>query len=157
VPDDVAPVVEEANADDDMEEDDDDPDKYFNTAYDDGGLMAQDDEDLGYEHGDDDLMLPDLSELEHPKAECKKSLFKRSSQETHLDAASTQQQPEGRPLISLTTLGVVVREGMVGSLPPPTKKQRRRPDKKCPKGARAASSSQPPLKPRVVDKIPVEG
>ena len=46
---------------------------------------------------------------------------------------------------------------MVGSLPPPTKKQRRRPDKKGPKGARAASSSQPPLNPRVVDKIPVEG
>ena len=157
VPDDVAPVVKEANVDDDMEDDDDDPDKYFNTAYDDGGLMAQDDEDSGYEHGDDDLMLPDLPEPERPKAECKKSLFKRSSQETPPDAASTQQQPEGRPLISPTTLGVVVREGMVGSLPPPAKKQRRRPDKKGPKGARAASSSQPPLKPRVVDRIPVEG
>ena len=46
---------------------------------------------------------------------------------------------------------------MVGSLPPPTKKQRRRPDKKGPKGARAASSSQLPLEPRVVDRIPVEG
>ena len=46
---------------------------------------------------------------------------------------------------------------MVGSLPPPTKKQRRKPNKKGPKGARAASSSQPPLKPRVVDRIPVEG
>ena len=40
MPDDVAPVVKEANVDDDMEDDDDDPDKYFNTAYDDGGLMA---------------------------------------------------------------------------------------------------------------------
>ena len=46
---------------------------------------------------------------------------------------------------------------MVGSLPPPANKQRRRPDGKGPKGARAASSSQPPLKPRVVDIIPVEG
>ena len=36
----VAPAVEEANVDDDMEDDDDDPDKYFNTAYDDGGFMA---------------------------------------------------------------------------------------------------------------------
>ena len=42
-------------------------------------------------------------------------------------------------------------------LPPPAKKQRRRPDKKCPKGTRAASSSQPPLKPWVVDRIPVQG
>ena len=157
VPDDVAPVVKEANVDDDMEDDDDDPDKYFNTAYDDGGLMAQDGEDSGYEHGDDDLMLPDLPEPERPKAECKKSLFKRSSQETPPDAACTQQPPEARPLISPTTLGVVVREGMVGSLPPPAKKQRRRRDKKGPKGARAASSSQPPLEPRVVDRIPVEG
>ena len=39
----------------------------------------------------------------------------------------------------------------------PAKKQRWRLDKKGPKGARAASSSQPPLKPRVVDRIPVEG
>ena len=68
-----------------------------------------------------------------------------------------QQLLDARPLISPMTLGVVVRKGMVGSLQPPTKKQRRRPDKKGPKGARAASSSQPPLKPRVVDKIPVQG
>ena len=33
----------------------------------------------------------------------------------------------------------------------------RRLDKKGPKGARAASSRQPPLKPRVVDRTPVEG
>ena len=79
VPDDVAPAVKEANVDDDMEDDDDDPDKYFNTACDDGRLMAQDDEDSGYERGDVDLMLPDLPEPERPKAECKKSLFKRSS------------------------------------------------------------------------------
>ena len=46
---------------------------------------------------------------------------------------------------------------MVSSLPPPAKKQRRRPDRKGPKGTRAASSSQPPLKPRVIDRIPVEG
>ena len=45
MPDDVAPAVKEANVDDDMEDDDDDdPDKYFNTAYDDEGLMARDDE-----------------------------------------------------------------------------------------------------------------
>ena len=87
VQDDIAPIVEEANVDDDMEEDDDDPDKYFNTAYDDGGLMAQDDEDSGYERGDDDSMFLDLSELECPKVKCKKSLFKRSSQETPPDAA----------------------------------------------------------------------
>ena len=36
----VAPVVEEANVDDDTAEDGDAPDKYFNTTYDDGGLMA---------------------------------------------------------------------------------------------------------------------
>jgi hypothetical protein len=59
--------------------------------------------------------------------------------------------------MSPTTLGVVVREGMAGSLPPPAKKQRRRPDRKGSKGARAASSSQPPLQPRKVDRIPVEG
>ena len=39
MPDDVGPVVKEANVNDDMM-DDDDPDKYFNTAYDDGGLVA---------------------------------------------------------------------------------------------------------------------
>lgn len=156
VPDDVAPIVEEANVDDAMEEEDDDPDKYFNTAYDDGGLMAQAEEDSGYEHGDDDLMLPHLPEPERPKAECKKSLFKRSLQETPPDVAPIQQHPKGRPLISPTSLGVVVREGMVGSLPPPAKKQRRS-DRKGPKGTRAASSSQPLLKPRVVDRIPVEG
>ena len=75
VPDDIAPVVKEANVDDDMEDDDDDPDKYFNTAYDDGGLMAQDDEDSGYERRDDDLMLPDLPEPKCPEAERKKSLI----------------------------------------------------------------------------------
>ena len=58
----VAPAVKEANVDDDMEDDDDDPDKYFNNAYDDGGLMAQDGQDSGYERGDDDLMLPYLPE-----------------------------------------------------------------------------------------------
>ena len=68
VPDHVAPAVEEANVDDDMEDDDEDPNKYFNTAYDDGGLMAQDEEDSGYECRDDDLMLPDLLEPERPKA-----------------------------------------------------------------------------------------
>ena len=94
MPDDVAPAVKEANVYDDMEDDDDDPNKYFNTAYDDGGLMAQDGEDSGYEHGDDDLMLPDLLEPKHPKAECKKSLFKRSLQEMPPDAACTQ-QPRG--------------------------------------------------------------
>ena len=73
------------------------------------------------------------------------------------DAACTQQPPEARPLISPTTLGVVVREGMVGSLPPPARKQRKRLDKKGPKGARAPSSNHPPLKPREVDRIPVEG
>ena len=136
VPDDVAPV-EEANADDVMEEDDDDPNQYINTAYDDAR-----DNDSGYEHGDD-LMLPDLSESKRPKASCKKSLFMRSSQGTPPDVASTQQkQCEGRPLFSPTTLGVVVREGMVGSLPPPTTKQRRRPGSKGSKGARAASISQ---------------
>ena len=46
---------------------------------------------------------------------------------------------------------------MVGSLPPPANKQRRRPPRRGPKGSRGASSSQPPLKPRVVDRIPVEG
>ena len=93
VPNDVASAVKQANVDDDMEDDDDDPDKYFNTAYDDGGLMAQDGEDSAYERGDDDLMLPDLPEPERPKAECKKSLFKWSSQEPTLDAAYTQQPP----------------------------------------------------------------
>ena len=117
--------------------------------------MAQDDEDSGYERGDVDLMLPDLPEPERPKAECKKSLFKRSSQETPPYAASTQQPPKTpRPLISPMTLGVVVREGMVGSLPPPAKKQRKRLPRKGPKGAKAASSSQPRLKPWMVDKIP---
>ena len=43
-----------------MEDDDADPDKYFNTTYADVGLMAQDGEDSGYEHGDDDLMMPDF-------------------------------------------------------------------------------------------------
>lgn len=123
VPDHVAPAVEEANVDDDMEDDDEDPNQYFNTAYD--GLMAQDAEDSGYDRGDDDLMLPDLPEPERPKAECKKSLFKPSSQETPPDAASTQQPPEARPLFSPRTLGVVVREGMVGSLPPPPRSKGR--------------------------------
>ena len=86
MPDDVAPV-EEANADDVMEEEDDDPLEYINTGYDDGGLMARD-YDSGYERGDD-LMLPKLPEPERPKAECKKSLFMRSSQATPPDAAST--------------------------------------------------------------------
>ena len=71
-----------------MEEDDDDTFKYFNIAYDNGGLMARD-YDSGYERGDDDLMLLDLPEPERPKPECKKSLFKPSLQETPPDAAST--------------------------------------------------------------------
>ncbi|KAI4977777.1 hypothetical protein ZWY2020_014331 [Hordeum vulgare] len=152
VPADVAPL-EEANADDVMDEDGDEPNQYINTSYDDAREY-----DSGYEHGDD-LMMRELLEPQHPTGDCKKSLFMRSSREPPPDAASTQQEQHGgRSLvISPMTLGMVVREGMVGSLPPPAKKRRRRAEKKGSKGARAASSSHPPLKPREVDKIPVIG
>ena len=100
--DDVAPV-EKANVDDVMEEDDDeDPNQYINTGCDDAQQYNSD-----YE-GADELMMPDLPEPECPTADCKKSLFMRSLEETPPDAASThQEQRRGRPLIiSPTTLGV---------------------------------------------------
>lgn len=110
--DDVAPV-KETNVDDVMEDDDDkDPNQYINTDCDDAQQYDSD-----YERADE-LIMPDLPEPEHPTADCKKSLFMRSSEETAPDAASTQQeQHRGRPLIiSLTTLGDVFREGMTGLL-----------------------------------------
>ena len=105
VADHVAPVEEDM--DDDMEVDD--PLRYINTGYDDGGMMSQP-YDSGYEREDE---MHDVPEPERPRVECKKSLFMQSSQDTPPDAASTQGQlGEGRAVLSPTTLGVVVRQGL---------------------------------------------
>jgi hypothetical protein len=114
VADDVA-AVEEAM--DDVMDEDDDPLRFINTGgYGDGGLMAQQ-YDSGFER---DELMPELPEQERLKADCKKSLFMQSSEDTPPDAASTQdQQREGRAMLSPTTLGAVVRDGMLGSLPVP--------------------------------------
>lgn len=152
VADHVAPMDE--GIDDDMEEDD--PLRYINTAYDEGGMMSHP-YDSGYDLGEcedqDAEMHEDVPKKERPRVECKKSLFMQSSQDTPPDAASTQgQQAEHRAVLSPTTLGAVVKEGLIGSLPEPKKKQRKRPPKKgsaAAKTAKAASSSQPPPATRV--------
>src|SRR3989337_2195633 len=108
----------EKDMDDDMEEDD--PLWWPNTGYDDGGMMSQP-YDSGYEREDE---MHDVLEPEHRRVECKKSLLMQSSQDTPPDAASTQGQlAEGRAVLSPTTLGAVVREGLIGSLHEPKKKQ----------------------------------
>ena len=111
VADDVAAVKE---AMDDVMDEDDDPLRFINTSgYDDGGLMAQQ-YDSGFER---DELMPKLPEEERLNADCKKSIFMRSLQETPPDAASTQQQQrEGRAMLSPTTLGAVVRDDLLGSL-----------------------------------------
>jgi hypothetical protein len=119
---------------------------------DDEGLMAQQ-YDSGFEC---DELMPELPEQERLKADCKKSLFMQSSEDTPPYSASTlDQQHEGRAMLSLITLGAVVRDGMLGSLPVP-KKHRKRPRKGL-TGAKAASISQPPSQPRVADHIPIKG
>ena len=143
VADHVAPVDEQ----DDMEEDDD-MDQYINTGYDRGPY------DSGYDHERDDppdTEMPDLPEKERPPVECKKSLFRQSSQDTPPDACTQDQPAEGRAMLSPTTMGVAVNEALPGSLPVPAKKQRKRP-KKGPTAK--ASSSQPPPVIRVQDRIP---
>ena len=148
--DDVTPIEE---AMDDVMDEDDDPLWFINTGdYDDGGLMAQQ-YDSGFER---DELMPELPEQERLKADCKKSLFMQSSQDTPPDAASTQdQQREGSAMLSPTTLGAGVRDGMLDSLPAP-KKHRKRPRKGL-TGAKAASISQPPPQPRLADRIPIKG
>jgi hypothetical protein len=74
----------EEDMNDDMDEDD--PLRYLNTGYDDAKMMSQPPYDSGYEREDE---MHDAQEPEHPRVECKKSLFMQSSQDTPLDAAST--------------------------------------------------------------------
>ena len=101
--------------------------------------------------------MPELPEEGRLKADCKKSLFLQSSQDMPPDAASTkQQQRDGRSLLlSPTTLRVVVRDGMIGSLPVP--KNHRKRVKKGTNGSKAASMSQPPPQPHVEDRMPIKG
>jgi hypothetical protein len=154
VADHVTPMDEDI--DDDMEGDD--PLRYINTAYDDGAMMSQP-YDSGYdlgEHEDQDAEMHDaVPGKKCPWVECKKSLFMQSSQDTSPDATSTQgQQAERRAVLSLTTLGAVVKEGLIGSLPEPRKKHRKRETKKGSATAKA-SSSQPPPAFRVQDSVPI--
>ena len=137
----------EEDRDHDMEEADDDPNQYFNTAFDNEVTMSQ-----PYEY---EMHVP---EPERPR-ECKKSLFMQSSQDTPPDAGSTQAQliSQSRPMLSPTTLGVVLREGLTDPpAPQPTKKkQRKRPAaRKSNKAGNVGSSSQPPS--TKVDHVPMK-
>jgi hypothetical protein len=112
----IAPMEEDM--DDDMDEDD--PLRYINTGYDDTEMMSQPPYDSGYEREDE---MHVAQEPEHPQVECKKSLFMQSSQDTPPDAASIQGQlPEGRAVLSPTTLGAGVWKGLEGSVAQPKKK-----------------------------------
>lgn len=143
VADHVAPVDEQ----DDMEEDDD-LNQYINTGYD--GCPF----DSGYDRERDDpnTEMPDPPEKERPPIDCKKSLFRQSSQDTPPYACTQDQPAEPRAMLSPTTMGVAVKEALPGSLPVPAKKQRKRP-KKGPTAK--ASSSQPPPAIRVRDRVPI--
>ena len=102
--------------DHDMEEADD-PLQYLNTAFDNEVITSQ-----PYEYE------MHVLEPEHPR-ECKKSLFVQSSQDTPPDAGSTEAQllSQSRPMLSPTTLGVVLREGLTDPpAPQPTKKKQRK-------------------------------
>ena len=103
----------EEDRDHDMEEVDDDPNKYFNAAFDNEVTMSQ-----PYEY---EMHVP---ELERPR-ECENSLFMQSSQDTPLDAGSTQAQliSQSRPKLSPTTQGVVLKEGLTDPPAPEPKKK----------------------------------
>jgi hypothetical protein len=116
--DDIGPMEEDM--DHDMEEDD--PLQYLNTGFENEVMMSQ-----PYEYE-----MHSAPEQERPR-ECKKSLFTQSSQDMPLDAGSTQaqliSQGQGRSMLSPTTLGTGLREGLTDPpAPEPTKKkQRKRP------------------------------
>ena len=99
-----------------------------------------------------------VPEPEHPR-ECKKSLFMQSSQDTPPDVGSTQAQllSQSRPMLSLATLGVVLREGLIDPpAPQPSKKKQRKrlAARKSNKAGNVGSSSQPPS--TKVDRVPMK-
>jgi hypothetical protein len=59
-------------------------------------------------------------------------------------------------MLSPRTLGVVVRDGMIGSLPVP-KKHQKRTRKGDPPGTKAASISQLTPQPQVANHVPIKG
>ena len=102
-------------------------------------MTSQPHDESGYQHANEDM--DDMPGQEGHSRDCKKSLFKKSSQDTPEDAASTQAQlagREGRTILRPRTLGQGLRSGLEGV---PKKKERKRSGKiTASKQARAQSS-----------------
>src|ERR1041384_7304468 len=118
-------------------------------------MMSQPYELANKEHVDEEMDI--LREHEHPRSECKKSLFVQPLQDTPPDAASNQHE---QPLLSPSTLGVAIKGAMKGSSQPlPQKKPKKRPSRKdlAAKMAANASSSRsfPPT--GFADRVPMKG
>src|ERR1043165_632567 len=154
---DFAPVLQQA-MDDDME----DPMRFLNTGYTlDVEMMSQPYDSANKEHVDEEMDI--LPEQEHPRTQCKKSLFVQPLQDTPPDAASNQhEQGDGlrEKVLSPSTLGVTIKGAMKGSSQPlPQKKPRKRPSRKdlaAKKAANASSSkSVPPT--GFADRVPMKG
>src|SRR3954469_12417755 len=126
---DFSPVLQQA-MDDDMDEDGD-PMQFLNTAFINQELemTSQPYDSANKEHVDEEMDI--LPEQEHPRSECKKSLFVQPLQNTPPDVALSQHgQGNGqreKVLISPSTLGVAIKGAMEGSSQPlPQKKARKR-------------------------------
>ena len=69
----------------------------------------------GNQHAHEEMDDVPAGQERPSRVDCKKSLFMQSSQDTPEDAASTQAQlPEGRTVLSPTTLGQGVMKGLEG-------------------------------------------
>src|SRR4051812_13851609 len=124
---DFAPVLQQAM--DDVMDEDDDPMQFLNTAFINNqelDMMSQPYDSANKEHMDEEMDI--LPEQEHPRSECKKSLFMQPLQDTPPDAASNQHE---QPLLSPSTLGLAIKGAMKGSSQPlPQKEPRKRPNRK---------------------------
>src|SRR3954464_12035417 len=143
---------------DDVMDEDDDPMQFVNTAFINNqelDMMSQPYDSSNKEHVDEEMDI--LREHEHPRSECKKSLFVQPLQDTPPDAASNQHE---QPLLSPSTLGLAIKGAMKGSSQPlPQKKPRKRPNRKdlsAKKVVNASSSkSVPPT--GFADRVPMKG
>src|SRR3954463_11276227 len=88
---DFSPVLQQA-MDDDMDEDGGDPMQFLNTAFinQEVEMTSQPYDSANKEHVDEEMDI--LWENEHPRSECKKSLFVQPLQDTPPEAASQQHE-----------------------------------------------------------------
>src|SRR3954471_14131899 len=134
---------------DDVMDEDGDPMQFLNTAFinQDVEMMSQPYDSANKEHVDEEMDI--LPEQEHPRSECKESLFVQPLKDTPPDAASNQhEQGDGlrEKVLIPSTLGAAIKGAMkVSSQSLPQKKPRKRPSRKDLAAKKAANASSSKL------------